>query len=112
MNLDQIVALKSHLDTSRNQMDFLKSFFNPYIKISNREYIRTHAKKFLTLTAPWKNNTGVFIQDHEPVIQLTVKRIIETLHQQNIVVPTKLEYREKRGGGNTMVPEVWLCTNQ
>ena len=78
-------------------MDFLKSFCNPYIKIPNREYIRTHAKTFLLLTAPWKNNTGIFIQDRESVIQLTVKRIIETLHQQNIVVPTKLEYREKTG---------------
>ena len=89
--------MKSHLDISRNQMDFLKSFCNPYIKIANREYIRTHAKTFLPLTTPWKNNTGVFIQDRESVIQLTVKRIIETLHQQNIVVPTKLEYREKTG---------------
>ncbi|CAF0796555.1 unnamed protein product [Didymodactylos carnosus] len=78
-------------------MDFLKSFCNPYIKIPNREYIRTHSKTLLPLTAPWRNNTGVFIQDRELVIQLTVKRIIEMLHQQNIVVPTKLEYREKTG---------------
>ncbi len=35
LNLDQTVALKSHLDISRNQMDFLKSFCNPYIKIPN-----------------------------------------------------------------------------
>ncbi|CAF4507988.1 unnamed protein product, partial [Didymodactylos carnosus] len=54
-------------------------------------------KQLLPMIAPWRNNTGVVIQDRESVIHLTVKRIIEVLQKQNINVPSKLEYREKTG---------------
>jgi hypothetical protein len=41
--------------------------------------------------------TGVFITDRENVIILTVKRLIDMLKLQNVLVPTSLIYREKCG---------------
>ncbi|CAF1048025.1 unnamed protein product [Didymodactylos carnosus] len=43
--------MKSHLDLSRNQMDFLKGFLDPYIKIPNREYVRNYCNDLLPATS-------------------------------------------------------------
>ncbi|CAF4439347.1 unnamed protein product, partial [Didymodactylos carnosus] len=97
LDYDETLAMKSHLELSRNQVDFLKGFLHPYIKISNREYVRNYWNDLLPAIAPWRNNTEMLIADRETVIIITIKRLIEMLRKQNTSVPTKLEYREKTG---------------
>ncbi|CAF1607223.1 unnamed protein product, partial [Didymodactylos carnosus] len=102
LDLNATLALKTHLEISRNQLDFLKMFCSPYMNIPNREYIRQHSNTLLPVldrwsTGPDRRETGIFIANREEVIILTIKRLIEMLQKQNITVPNKLQYREKSG---------------
>ncbi|CAF0942661.1 unnamed protein product [Didymodactylos carnosus] len=102
LSLDETIAFKSHLDISRNQLDYCTTFLSPFVRIPKREYLRNYAKNLLPKLgvlemAPEHRKTDVLLTFREAVIDLTVQRIIEMLHKQNKVVPTSLVYREKCG---------------
>ncbi|CAF1316127.1 unnamed protein product [Didymodactylos carnosus] len=102
LDLDKTLALKNHLDMSTNHKNFCKRFLSPYLSIPNEKYIRAYSNTILPETCVWKTApdyepTGVFIPSREDVVCLTIKRLVEMLQKQNVVVPTSLIYREKCG---------------
>ncbi|CAF1427527.1 unnamed protein product, partial [Didymodactylos carnosus] len=68
LSLDETIAFKSHLDISRNQLDYCTTFLSPFVRIPKREYLRNYAKNLLPKLgvlemAPEHRKTDVVIEN-------------------------------------------------
>ena len=97
IDLDETLALKHHINLSRTDMDFIKSFASDFMDIPNRQYIKNYADNLIPSLKSCCDDKGIYVEDRRQPIQLTIQRLIDFLHSQNIDVPKRLSYREKTG---------------
>ncbi|CAF1586343.1 unnamed protein product, partial [Didymodactylos carnosus] len=56
LDLDQILALKCHLNLSRADVDFVKWFSNDFINIPNRQFIKGHTDNLIPSLKSCRND--------------------------------------------------------
>ncbi|CAF0762234.1 unnamed protein product [Didymodactylos carnosus] len=97
VDLDQALALKSHLNLSRADVDFVKWFSNDFINIPSRQFIKSHTDNLSPSLKSCRNDKCICEEDRKEPIQLTIQRLIGALHSENIDVSHNLLHREKTG---------------
>ena len=97
LDLDHTLALKSHINLSRNDLDFLKSFQKEYVHIPNRNVVREYSRTLVPTVIECRDNRGIIVENLKETIGLTVSRLIDQLVKMNITVPTNLTYKQKTG---------------
>lgn len=97
LDLDHTLALKSHINMSRNDMDFVKSYLSDSIHIPNRNLIREHSQSLLPIVRECREEKGIIIESTSASIVLTVKRLIGRALTEKIPLSTDLLYRQKTG---------------
>ncbi|CAF1392706.1 unnamed protein product [Didymodactylos carnosus] len=97
LDVDHALALKIHINMSRNDVDFIKSCLNEGIHIPNRNLIREHSQTLLPVIKKCREERGRMVENVGDSIILTAKRLIDQLLKQNIPLSTDLIYRQKTG---------------
>ena len=97
LDFDRTLALKTHINLSRNDIDFLKGFFGDSIHIPNREYIRQHSQKLLPEVEECRSGRGIAVKTVTDTVNITVKRLLEQCDTVKIPLPSQLVYRQKTG---------------
>ncbi|CAF1498786.1 unnamed protein product [Didymodactylos carnosus] len=97
MNVDGALALKTHINLSRSNLDFIKTFQKDFVQIPNRNIIREHSQKLVPEITECREKRGIMVGNSKETIELTISRILERLTQMNIVLPSKLTYKYKTG---------------
>ena len=83
------MALKHHINLSCADMDFIKWFANDFMHIPNRQYIKNHTDNLIPSPKSCRDDKGICGEGHRQPIQLTIERLIDVLHSQNIDVPKR-----------------------
>ncbi|CAF1171235.1 unnamed protein product [Didymodactylos carnosus] len=97
LDVDQTLALKSHLNLSRNDVDFLKSFQKEYVHIPNRNVIREHAHTLLPEIEECREKRGIMVESLKETTILTISRLFDQLTRMNKSLPLNLTYKYKTG---------------
>ncbi|CAF1343752.1 unnamed protein product [Rotaria sordida] len=97
LDTDQTLALKSHLNLSRVDMNFFKCFSSDFIIIPNENLIQDHSNTLIPTITSCREEEGIMVSKRQQALQLTIQRIIDVLQLEMIQVPNELCYREKTG---------------
>ncbi|CAF1103757.1 unnamed protein product [Didymodactylos carnosus] len=97
LDLDHTLALKTHINMSRNDMDFIKSYFRESIHIPNRNVIREHSQMLVPAVEECREGRGITVVKVSDSVSLTIKRLIDQSLKHNIPLSTDLLYRQKTG---------------
>jgi AAA15 family ATPase/GTPase len=77
LDVDHALALKHHINLSRNDLDFLKNFLKDFIHIPNRNIIREHSKELVPKVVECREKRGIMVANLQETVTLTICRLLE-----------------------------------
>ena len=97
LDIDHALALKSHINLSRNDLDFLKSFQKEFVHIPNRNIIREYSQTLTPSVIECREKRGIIVKNLQESVSLTISRLLDQLTKMNVSLPSNLTFKYKTG---------------